>query len=71
MKVLFLICILIMASIIACNAQDCETEDFGTISPGYVAPKSVSLGIDFFTKIGLVIGGGGAYTVPKTYTEVH
>jgi hypothetical protein len=53
------------------NAQKtkdyCEIEDFGVISPGYIAPKSFSLSVDYFTKIGLIVGAGGVYTVPKTY----
>ncbi|HRP30423.1 MAG TPA: hypothetical protein PKV73_00960 [Agriterribacter sp.] len=66
--------ILTILTIFTClnlNAQKtkdyCEIEDFGVISPGYIAPKSFSLSVDYFTKIGLVVGAGWVYTVPKTY----
>lgn len=50
------------------NAQiDCDIQDFGTVSVGYILPKSFSLSVDYFTKIGLVVGAGGAYSIPTTY----
>lgn len=45
---------------------DCE--NFPTISGSYILPKTIALGVDYFTEIGLTGGIGVAYTHPKTYT---
>jgi len=43
------------------------TENFATITASYIAPKSVGLGADYFTEIGLTAGLGSVYTFPKSY----
>lgn len=49
-----------------CHPQyDCE--NFPAFSLSYVVPKTIAVGIDYFTEIGITAGAGAAYTVAKTY----
>lgn len=49
-----------------CFAQyDCE--NFPAVSISYVIPKTIAVGIDYFTEMGLTGGIGAGYTPAKTY----
>lgn len=54
--------------ILISNAANCQVdcENFPTVSASYILPKTIAVGVDYFSEIGLTGGISIAYTAPKT-----
>lgn len=59
------IIVLIAFSLTSFAQYDCDNFPAATVS--YVLPKTISVGVDYFTEKGITAAIGGAYTSPKTY----